>query len=66
MEYCKSCNHSMENNQHGPDQNDFYTDWGGEVRQKAKCSYCWMCMGWESREAMTAGLRARGEATRKP
>lgn len=38
---CSNCGHSLENNLHGPDQNDFYYD--AEKDEYVACGSCTYC-----------------------
>lgn len=40
---CPYCNHNMENNRHGWDQNDFGLDANGEFQHTGTCTYCKVC-----------------------
>lgn len=40
---CSLCQHSMENNIHGFDQNDYYEDEHGEFKHTGSCTYCKEC-----------------------
>lgn len=39
---CTLCSHSLENNDHGFDQNDFYFD-GDKLIHVGRCTYCIEC-----------------------
>ena len=41
--YCSLCGHSLENNQHGLDQNDSELSDKGELRHSGSCTYCKEC-----------------------
>lgn len=40
---CPDCKHILINNQHGPDQNDFYMKDNNEVEHYGTCTYCKYC-----------------------
>ena len=40
---CNLCNHSLENNLHGFDQNDYYEDADGNFKHRGRCTYCKEC-----------------------
>jgi hypothetical protein len=40
---CEFCNHTLEDNNHGPDQNDFCINDKSELIYKGKCTYCKFC-----------------------
>lgn len=46
MANCKSCGHSLKDNDHGPDQNDFEMD-GDKCFYVGSCTYCKACQTME-------------------
>jgi hypothetical protein len=40
---CPYCNHSLINNDHGPDQNDMYLDENDKLHHYSNCTYCLIC-----------------------
>jgi len=40
---CPNCNHSLIQNNHGIDQNDFYIDYNGNLKHTGHCTYCKDC-----------------------
>jgi hypothetical protein len=40
---CNLCGHSLKNNNHGGDQNDFYINENNELIYRGKCTYCKIC-----------------------
>jgi hypothetical protein len=41
---CPNCNHTLEDNNHGCDQNDFYYDPKEDTyKHSGKCTYCIYC-----------------------
>ncbi len=46
QETCKSCGHSLHDNSHGPDQNDFiYDSKLDKWIHRGVCTYCKLCRG---------------------
>lgn len=40
---CPDCKHSLEDNNHGFDQNDGFLDENGELVHSGRCTYCRIC-----------------------
>lgn len=40
---CPLCGHSLENNNHGIDQNDVFLDEDNEFKHTGSCTYCVEC-----------------------
>lgn len=40
---CVYCKHTLIDNSHGPDQNDFYINNDGYLSHSQRCTYCKFC-----------------------
>lgn len=43
MPNCPDCNHPLGDNNHGPDQNDYYVDENNDYKHIGTCTYCKYC-----------------------
>ena len=42
-EVCPDCGHSLKDNRHGPDQNDYVMAENGSYHHSGHCTYCKEC-----------------------
>lgn len=49
LKICPTCHHSMENNQHGFDQNDGHME-GEKLILSGRCTYCKICRGVDNED----------------
>ncbi|MFA5153515.1 MAG: hypothetical protein WC554_13205 [Clostridia bacterium] len=48
---CPDCGHSLKNNSHGPDQNDYYYDSNDDrIKYVGSCTYCNVCFPRENKK----------------
>ena len=62
-EMCGLCQHPLEDNAHGPDQNDFEMN-GDKLKHFGTCTYCKYCNG-AAQSAAVAAVRAESKQREK-